>query len=83
MVGIQYVLQFIFKSIFFLETNISIVYFLNSAALCADVYDRCSVYIPACGQSGFMRDYCKKTCGECDPPIPTGNRKQYEHILEL
>lgn len=82
MIRIQNVLQFIFKSIVFLETDISIVYFFKFSAPCTDVYDRCGVYISACGQSQFMRDYCKKTCGECVPPAPTGNCKQYKHTLE-
>lgn len=43
----------------------------TTKAPCTDVYDRCGVYISACGQSQFMRDYCKKTCGECAPPAPT------------
>lgn len=82
MIRIQNVLQFIFKSIGFLETDISIVYIFKFSAPCTDVYDRCGVYISACGQSQFMRDYCKKTCGECAPPAPTGNCKQYKHTLE-
>ncbi|XP_062588272.1 zinc metalloproteinase nas-15-like isoform X2 [Saccostrea cucullata] len=34
---------------------------------CVDIYNNCTVYSPACGQSQFMEQYCRKTCGSCIP----------------
>ncbi|XP_061183349.1 zinc metalloproteinase nas-12-like [Saccostrea echinata] len=42
---------------------------------CVDVFNNCTVYSSACGQSEFMSQYCRKTCGGCIPVPIIGNGK--------